>query len=367
MPRIFSHYLLREVGFWLVSVLAAVLLVLIGGIFGRLLAAAGSGELAPEVVGWLILFTLPEQLALALPIALLLAIVFGVGRLYRDHEAFALAGSGFGPEHYLRPLLLLALVLAIPVGALSLSVAPWAARQTLVLREAGEQEASLSLLQPGRFLSFQGGQAVFYAEQADRATGRLEDILIRFREDDQGVVIRARQGWTRRAPDGARELVLEDGWRYTGIPGDAAYQVVRFETHVARYHLPQLLPKLSKRSMQPLSQLLRAGGAADWAEIHRRLAAPVSLLGFALLALPLARTPPRRRGNGLLWAVLAYVVFGNLLGVGRSWLEQQWVPAWVGLWWVHVAVAGTGLLLLAYQNGRIRRFPVRFRLRGKPS
>jgi lipopolysaccharide export system permease protein len=367
MPRIFSLYLLREVGFWLISVLAAVLLVLIGGIFGRLLAAAGSGELAPEVVGWIILFTLPEQLALALPIALLLAIVFGVGRLYRDHEAFALAGSGFGPEHYLRPLLLLALVLAIPVGTLSLSVAPWAARQSLILREAGEQEASLSLLQPGRFLSFQGGQAVFYAEQADRATGRLEDILIRFREDDQDVVIRARQGRTRRAPDGARELVLEDGWRYTGIPGDAAYQVVRFETHVARYHLPQILPKVSKRSMQPLSQLLKAGGAADWAEIHRRLAAPVSLLGFALLALPLARTPPRRRGHGLLWAVLAYVVFGNLLSIGRSWLEQQWVPVWLGLWWVHVAVAGTGLLLLAYQNGRIRRLPIRFRLPGKPS
>jgi len=119
--------------------------------------------------------------------------------------------------------------------------------------------------------------------------------------------------------------------------------------------------------MQPLSQLLKTGGAANRAEIHRRLAAPVSLLGFALLALPLARTPPRRRGNGLLWAVLAYVVFGNLLGVGRSWLEQQLVPAWVGLWWVHVSVAGTGLLLLAYQNGRIRRLPVRFRLRGKPS
>jgi lipopolysaccharide export system permease protein len=364
MPWIFSRYLIREVGFWLIAIVAAVLLVLTGGLFGRLLAAAGSGELAANVVGRLILLALPEQLALALPIALLLAIVFGVGRLYRDNEAFALAGSGFGPEHYLRPLLLLALVLAIPVGVLSLSVSPWASRQSLILREAGEQEASLSLLQPGRFLPFKGGQAVFYAEKADRATGRLEDVLIRFMENGQEVVIRAHQGWTRRTPEGARELVLEDGWRYTGLAGQAAYQVIRFESHVARYRFPQLLPPSSKRSTQPLTQLLQAGSAADWAEIHRRLAAPFSLLMFALLALPLARTPPRRRGNGLLWAVLAYVIFGNLLGLGKSWLEQRLIPVWAGLWWVHLTVAGVGLILLAYQNGRL---PIRFSLRWKRS
>ena len=359
MLRIFSRYLLQEVGFWVIVLTGIVLLVLAGGIFGRLLAAAGSGELSPEVLGRLILFTLPEQLALALPIALLLGIIFGVGRLYRDHEAFALAGSGVGPGHYLRPLLALALALAIPVGALSLVVAPWTARQALVLRESGEQEASLSLLQPGRFLSFQGGEAVFYAEKADRGTGRLEDVLIRFRQDDQDVLVRARRGWTRRTADGARELVLEDGWRYDGVPGQAAYRIAHFETHVARYRLPQMLPKVGKRSLQPLAQLVRAGSAADWAEIHRRLAAPVSLPVFVLLALPLARSSPRRRSNGLLWAVLAYVVFGNLLGIGKTALEQQVVPAWFGLWWVHLIVAGLGAELLIYQNGHTLRWPSR--------
>ena len=358
MPRIFSLYLAREVGFWLCAITAAVLLVLTGGLFGRLLGAAGSGDLAAHVVGRMLLLALPEQLVLALPIALLLAIVFGVGRLYRDNEAFALAGSGFGPEHYLRPLLLMALALAIPVGVLSLSVSPWASRQSLILREIGEQDASLSLLQPGRFLPFQGGQAVFYAEKADRATGHLEDVFIRFMEDGQEVVIRAQRGSTRTTPEGARELVLEDGWRYTGLPGQAAYQVIRFETHVARYRSPAVLPPPSKRSMQPLPQLFRSGEAADWAEIHRRLSAPLSLLVFTLLGLPLARTPPRRRGNGLLWAVLTYMIFGNLLGLGKSWIEHGVIPIWMGLWWLHLSVATMGCLLLAYQNGRVRRLPL---------
>jgi len=354
MLRVFSRYLLQEVGFWILVLTGVVLLVLAGGIFGRLLTAAGAGEIAPEVVGWLMLFTLPEQLALALPIALLLGIVFGVGRLYRDHEAFALAGSGVGPRHYLKPLLSLALVLALPVGALSLAIAPWAAREGMVMRELSEREASLSLLQAGRFLPLQGGQAVFYAEKADRASGRLEDILIRFRQDDEDVVIRAREGWTRRAADGVRELVLEDGWRYDGTPGRPDYQVVRFQTHVARYRLPEMLPRASKRSLQSPLALMQAGGAADWAELHRRLAAPVSLFVFVLVALPLARSAPRKRSNGLLWAVLVYVVFGNLLGLGRGALEQGRLPVWAGLWWVHLVVAGLGVALLVYQNGRIR-------------
>ena len=80
----------------------------------------------------------------------------------------------------------------------------------------------------------------------------------------------------------------------------------------------------------------------------------MSLFVFVLVALPLARSAPRKRSNGLLWAVLVYVIFGNLLGLGRSALEQGRLPIWVGLWWVHLMVAALGVALLVYQNGRIR-------------
>ena len=73
---------------------------------------------------------------------------------------------------------------------------------------------------------------------------------------------------------------------------------------------------------------------------------PIAALISALIALPLSKTTPRSgRYSKTALAILVYLVYSNMLGVGKTWLMQGLVPFWVGTWWVHfVALALLGFL-----------------------
>ena len=76
-----------------------------------------------------------------------------------------------------------------------------------------------------------------------------------------------------------------------------------------------------------------------------------------MLAVPLSRTAPRQgRYGGLAYGVLIYIIYVNLLGAAKVWVERETIPAALGLWWVHGAAFLTGLLLLAWQFGYLRRW-----------
>ena len=49
----------------------------------------------------------------------------------------------------------------------------------------------------------------------------------------------------------------------------------------------------------------------------------LTLLVLTVVAVPLAKTEPRRgRFSGLAAAILVYVIYANLLAAGRGWLER---------------------------------------------
>ena len=84
---------------------------------------------------------------------------------------------------------------------------------------------------------------------------------------------------------------------------------------------------------------------------------PLTLLVLAVLAVPLARTEPRKgRFAGLASAVLVYLIYANLLAAGRGWIERGQVPEAAGLWWVHGLFLAAAGVMLVYQLGLWRQW-----------
>ena len=110
-----------------------------------------------------------------------------------------------------------------------------------------------------------------------------------------------------------------------------------------------------KRSA-PTSVLLRASDDPVMrAELHWRLAAPLSVLVLTLLALPLARSSPREpRYARLLVALLVWLVYYNALLLGRSWISQGRLAPGFGLWWVYVPALAIALWLM-WNGQRLKR------------
>jgi lipopolysaccharide export system permease protein len=56
----------------------------------------------------------------------------------------------------------------------------------------------------------------------------------------------------------------------------------------------------------------------------------------------------------MILAFLAYLLYVNLLFIGRAWLGDGVVPGWAGLWWLHLPAAALALWLFV-RDGRLAR------------
>ena len=104
---------------------------------------------------------------------------------------------------------------------------------------------------------------------------------------------------------------------------------------------------------QSTAELWKSDKLKHKVELHWRITTPIATLVIAMLALPLSHTTPRSgRYAKLPLAILLYLGYSNLLGVGKTWIVQTKVPLFIGTWWVHV-LALVLLFVLLKRSGHV--------------
>lgn len=358
MPGIIGRYVLRETAQTWLAVTLVLLAILVTNQFATVLGDAAASKLPKDAVFRVMGLTSLQYLIILVPLALFLSILLAFGRLYRDGEMAALMACGVSPAGLYRPIAGFALLLAALIGWIALDVGPGALREVEAIATRAKQQADLRLIEPGRFLSFGGTGAVLYAEDVDEA-GNLRNVFVQRRRGDAVEVVVAARAWQSDTEEAGRRLIrFEDGRRYEGEPGTAEFRIVTFDEHGIPYELPEAGPEELEPEALPLDALFGSPDLTHRAELQWRLAVPLGLLVLSVVAVPLSRTTPRQgRYSGLATGVLLYVIYVNLLGVGRVWMERGELPAAMGLWWVHGLFLAAALLMLARQSGRLRLRP----------
>ena len=351
MPAILHRYLLREtLQTWLV-VTFVLLLILVTNQFAAVLGSAAASKLPREAILQVLGLTTIQYLTILIPVSFFLAFMLALARLYHDSEMAAMMACGVGPAQIYRAVFTLGLGLAVLVGLFALEVSPAALRQVEVYAARAKREASLGLLEPGRFVSFGGGDAALYAESRT-PDGHLHQVFVQRRQGDRVEVIVADEAWQNDAENGVRELTFARGRRFEGQPGEARFRVVEFTEHGIPFELPSVATLKLDPEARGMAALRASSDPADRAEFHWRLGVPLTLLVLTVLAVPLARTEPRKgRFAGLGSAVLVYLIYANLLAAGRGWLARDQVPEVFGLWWVHGLFLVLAGLMLFVQQG----------------
>ena len=355
-PSIIERYLAREAAGAAVAVLAVLFSVLAANRLIRYLGDAAGGELDGGAIAVLMGLQVLRYLGVVVPAALFLGVVLALGRLYRDNEMPVLAACGVGPWRMSRGLLVLGFPAAALVAVLSLWVAPWATYTADVYAADAARAAEVEGMRAGRFVG--GGGGAMYAGGVG-PDGGMQDVFIRARGNGAETVIQAERGYQRvERATGDRYLILEDGVRYDGPPGGRGWRITRFERHGVFLEERRTTDVRRSRDGQPPGDLLRGGQAADMAELHWRLAMPAMVLVLIVLAVPLAKANPREgRFGALLTAVLVFVVYFQLVTMGRDWLEQEVVPAAAGLWWLHLLILAAAVFWTRWRFGADRRSP----------
>lgn len=366
MLKIFDRYVLKEVtGTWL-AVTVVLLLILISTRFSRFLGDAAAGKLPTDIVFTLLGLTSLHYAVVLVPPAMFLAILVTLGRLYRDNELAAAGGCGIADTRLYRPLYALGLIVATVVASLSLYFTPMAAQKAYQLRQEASHSASVGIIEPRTFKQLGGGGAVIYVGDIASDGNEMRDIYV-YQSNTQPTskeqpntenllpnTVTAERGYLRQNPvTGERVLVLKNGYRYVGKPGQADYQEMQFEEHGVYFQLPKPDVVVTKRSAKTTSALLDSTELADKAEFQWRISYPISVLILVLLALPLGKIQPRQgRYAKLMAGVLIYIIYFNVLGVAQAAIEKGNLPPLIGMWPVHLIALSVALVMLK-RNGSI--------------
>ena len=360
---IIERYLGREVLRTCAVVLAVLVLVYGADRFSRILSAAAAGAVSPDLILRILALKLVEKLPTFLPLALYLAVLIGLGRLYRDSEVVAFGAGGIGLWRLSRGIFRVVAGFSLVGAAVSLFVSPSAASMRWALLEEAKHQAESRMFVPGRFKEFGGGDQVIYVEAVDPGSGRMTDVFVRVRKPHRQYVLVSGAAWQDVHPErGARYMVLENGYRYAGLPGDALFSVTRFERHAVRVETKAGEAFEGGRRILATAELIASGAPGHLAELQRRVSAAVSIAVLGMLAVPLARTTPREGRYGRLFlAVVVYFVYSNAISIFENLVERGMVPEIVGVWPVHAAMALVVVVLLLAQTAGARCFGARVR------
>jgi lipopolysaccharide export system permease protein len=331
-----DRYLLREVATTSLAVTGVLLVILLSNQFARVLGQAAQTGLPGSIVLTLIGLTTLQQLTVLVPIGLFLGIVLALGRLYHESEMTAMSACGVGPLSIYRPIVLFTLLIVALLALLSLRIVPAAGTRAQEIRVEALRSAQFGALEAGRFRTFAGGEAVFYAEKVSR-TGQLEGVFAQRRDGTRVEIAVAERAEQRGAGQPEQLFVLFDGRRYEGVPGSREWRIVEFAEHGIPVRMPEFTPKKERRELRPTRDLLGSGDGPDRAELAWRIAVPVMAAVLMALAVPLARLRPRQgRFARVGAAVLAYFIYSNLVAAVRVWIEKDSPGGAWGLWWVHL-------------------------------
>ncbi|MGH8706066.1 MAG: LPS export ABC transporter permease LptF [Burkholderiales bacterium] len=352
---IFQRALLREFANLAVAVFLSLFLIALTTRLIRLLGQAAGGKIPSDAVvaflGFFALHVLPVLLSLTLFITVLLALT----RSYRDSEMVIWFNSGLSLTAWMNPVLTFAGPIVLVIALLSFFISPWAAQMSEHYRSRVDARDDVSRVEPGAFGESRSRERVFFVESIAGDQSSVQNVFISSLQHRRMGVMMSERGYAETAGNGDRFLVLLGGRRYEGTPGDADFRLMEFERYATRIATKEGdEPEATHKSLSTLA-LMENPTRANLGELLWRIGMPVSALLLAFLAIPMSFVNPRAgRSVNLLFALLTYMVYSNLLSVSQARVAQGRLAFSTGWWLVHAVMLAVLLALFARRMGWFR-------------
>ena len=344
--EVFRHALLGLVVFTFVFFVPQ--LVRLMEIFVR---HAGSGT----QIFKLFLCIFPGVLVFTVPMATLIGVLLGLGRMSADSEIIALTALGIGRRRILLPVGVLALTGALVTLAMTIWLGPVSIR-TLRSIEAELISSQISFQVQPRVFDERFPRLVLYVNDVTASGTQWHGVFAAETGGESGSRLTlAKSAIVIAEPkQGKLELHLEGGTTHEFSREDADhYAVTAFGQSDWPIEVSGLASTQRRQRSNPersLRELLSESGPG-WrearVELHRRFAFPLACLAFALVAVPLGAQPRRGgRAAGSLLAVILISAYYLLLVMGAALARDGKLPPAGGIWMADAVLAILGLALL---------------------
>ena len=287
----------------------------------RTVGEASRGTFNPTdvliVMGYTVLSDMPTILSMSLFISILSVLT----RMYKDSEMVIWFGCGQGLASLLRPLLRFSWPILVIILVLSFFILPWAFGRIEDLRDKFEKRGDIARIQPGQFQESANGDRVFFIEKNDTGAQAGNNVFMATNESGKETITSARNGRLELVGSD-RFLVLQAGQRLEKMQGKSEMTVSVFERYGTRVGTDDA----SARSYIPSSsisslELLQTPTPDHLAELSWRAGLVLAALNFVVIGAAAAGMNPRvGTAANLGFAFLTFVIYFNLLVLGKSWI-----------------------------------------------
>lgn len=354
---------MREVYASMLATMVVLLLIFLSNVLVRIMHSAASGVLSGNAVKMLLLLQLPLLSAVILPASLFLGILFAYGRLYADSEMIIFTACGLNPRRLLTTTLIFSGVVMILVAVLSLWINPKVYKYSDHIT-SGATSSSFELIKANQFNELAQGEWVFYVGSVSKDKKCFFDIFAAQQPDTQNsafnsnlCAVTAKSAYQKIDPNtGDLYMVLVDGYRYVGVPGQKDYEVMKYKEYGIQIKQDAVVWHKDESSMSTLRLWNDRKNNLAAAELQWRISLPLSALILTLVATPLSRVQPKRgRYAKLAPAVLLYIIYANFLFLAKAWIKSGVLTSVLGMWWVHGLMLGLAIFLIGRELGWWRR------------
>ena len=348
---LFDSTLRKELARGFGATLVVILTIVITMMLIRVLGQAASGSVAPADVVLLMGYTALSHLPTILALSLFVAIVVTLGRMYRDSEMAIWFSSGVAMTRFIAPVLRVSWPVLLVIAILVLLVWPWGNRSSAELRERYEQRSDLSRVTPGMFQTSRDGRRVFFIERrSDEAMHARGVFVLANGEHDESLTSARSAHLESIGTD--RFLVLDSGQRNQlerksgerSLASFARYQVLVGErqVHSASARSPKTIPTVD---------LVFDPTPRNQGELIWRMGLLFGAVNLVLLAIGLAASNPRRATNwNLLFALLGFVIYYNLINLSQAWVAGGRMALGPALLLVHGGALVLALSLMWWRD-----------------
>lgn len=299
------------------------------------LGKAAGGKVASGDVVALIAFATLNYLPTILILTSFISVLMVVTRSYRDSEMVVWFASGLSLTRWIGPVMTFGLPMVLLTAGLSFVATPWAKQKSSEYVERFEKREDLQKVSPGQFKESAGANRIFFVEGVAGKTAVVQNVFVNTVDDHGTAVIVAREGVVNTAANGERYLVLKNGRRYQGIPGQSDFQTMEFDSYSMRVtNQTQDLDTERNTDAVPTMELLSDTTNFGRAELLWRISSPATCLVLMLLAIPLGFVNPRAGSSAnLIIALLIFFSYSNVVKLieasvkqGKSMFALSWWP-----------------------------------------
>ena len=348
---IFQRALQRELAASAGATFTVLFSILVTWTLISILGKAAGGRVASGDVIALILFAMLNYLPTVLTLTSFISVLMVVTRSYRDSEMVVWFASGLSLVRWVRPVLTFALPLVVLVGVMTLFVAPWAKLKSTEFIQRFEKREDLKKVSPGQFKESSSSNRVFFVEGVSGESTVVRNVFVNTVEGKVSTVVVAKEGVIEADGKGGQFLVLKNGRRYQGTPGQADFQSMEFERYSMRVATrAAVVGGVLPSNATPTRELLTAPTPAARGELLGRISAPITCLLLILLAIPLGFVNPRAgSAANLIIALLIFITYTNLVNLVQASVTKGKVDLMVAWWPLHLVVALWVLAMFAWR------------------